>query len=82
MQRRKAKQLQQLATGISSNVEQSIQIQQTSTSQSMDELLVLKDKISALHSTIPQLKNNLEQSSKALEQLNRDTEMVKDSVGY
>ena len=82
VQRRKTKQLQQLATGISSNVEQSIQIQQTSTSQSMDELLVLKDKISALHSTIPQLKNHLEQSSKALEQLNRDTEMVKDSVGY
>ena len=80
--RRKAKQLQQLATGISSNVEQSIQIQQTSASQSMDELLVLKDQISALHSTIPQLKNHLEQSSKALEQLNRDTEMVKDSVGY
>ena len=63
VQRRKAKQLQQLATGISSNVEQSIQIQQTSTSQSMDELLVLKDQISALHSTIPQLKNHLEQSS-------------------
>jgi CII-binding regulator of phage lambda lysogenization HflD len=80
--RRKAKQLQQLATGISSNVEQSIHSQQTSTSQSMDELLVLKEQISALHSTIPQLKNRLEQSSKALEQLNRDTEMVKDSVGY
>ena len=48
----------------------------------MDELLVLKDQISALHSTIPQHKNHLEQSSKALEQLNRDTEMVKDSVGY
>lgn len=82
VQRRKTKQLQQLATEISSNIEQSIQIQQTSTSQSMDELLVLKDQISALHSTIPQLKNHLEQSSKALEQLNRDTEMVKDSVGY
>lgn len=81
-QRRKAKQLQQLATGISSNVEQSIQNQQITANQSMDEMLVLKDRIAALHETIPQLKNYLEQSSKALEQLNRDTEMVKDSVGY
>jgi len=45
-------------------------------------MLVLKDLISNLHQTIPQLKNYLEQSSKALEELNRDTEMVKDSVGY
>ena len=81
-QRRKVKQLQQLATGISSNVEQSIQNQQITANQSMDEILVLKDRIAALHETIPQLKNYLEQSSKALEQLNRDTEMVKDSVGY
>jgi len=81
-QRRKVKQLQQLATGISSNVEQSIQNQQITANQSMDEILVLKDRIAALHETIPQLKNYLEQSGKALEQLNRDTEMVKDSVGY
>ena len=81
-QRRKAKQLQQLAAGISTNVEQSIQNQQITANQSMDEMLVLKGRIAALHETIPQLKNYLEQSSKALEQLNRDTEMVKDSVGY
>ena len=80
--RRKAKQLRQLAEDISSNVEQSIQIQQTSTNQSLAEMEVLGDHIVALHNAIPHLKKHLEQSSMALDQLNRDTEMVKDSVGY
>ncbi len=80
--RRKAKQLRQLAEDISSNVEQSIQIQQTSTNQSLTEMEILGDHIVALHNAIPQLKKHLEQSSMALDQLNRDTEMVKDSVGY
>ena len=81
-QRRKAKQLRQLTMEIASHIEQTNQQQKTSANHSMQGLLELKNQISTLQQAVPQLKNYLEHNSAALEQLNRDTEMVKESVGY
>jgi methyl-accepting chemotaxis protein len=67
---------------INSQIDHSNQQQKDSTNQSMQGLLELKNQISTLQQAVPQLKNYLEHNSAALDQLNRDTEMVKESVGY
>ena len=40
------------------------------------------DQIASLSQMVPQLKNYIEHNSTVLEELQRDTQMVKESVGY
>jgi|TARA_B100001564_G_C20649629_1_gene676178 archaellum component FlaC len=81
-QRRKVKQLQQLVTDIHTQLETSNQLQSTTTTQSMEGLVELKEQIATLSQIVPQLKNYIEHNSSVLEELHRDTQMVKESVGY
>ena len=81
-QRRKVKQLQQLVGEIHTQVEVSNQRQTTTTNQSKEALSELMDQIASLSQMVPQLKNYIEHNSTVLEELQRDTQMVKESVGY
>ena len=81
-QRRKVKQLQQPLGEIHTQVEVSNQRQTTTMTQSKEALSELMDQLASLSQMVPQLKNYIENNSSVLEELQRDTQMVKESVGY
>lgn len=81
-QRRKVKQLQQLVGEIHSQVEASNQRHTMTMNQSEEALGELINQVTSLSKMVPQLKNYIEHNSSVLEELHRDTQMVKESVGY